>query len=589
MASHKNFSHESRKIKEGDYEDYDKSSSYDPKNEENIDYKEWAKFLSYYRYYVDEFASDVLKCNIFPFQRLILRSMARYQNSMLICCRGLGKSYISALFMICMAILFPGIKIGIASGKGQQARNVIIQKIKGELAKKENIAREIKFPIKTGSDDCVVEFKNGSEIRAIVLGQNQSGDSARSWRFNILLIDEARLVKDDTIEEVLVPMTKTKRQNIIELITRFPDENVVEKGKMIYISSAYLKTCDLYQRFLDHYNNMINGSKEYFVCSLDYKVGVKARIFDEEDILKEREKPSMTLDKFAYEYLGQFVGSSSDSYYPYELTEKCRVIEEGELEQPKKSNSIYIISHDVAVSDKKGSDNACTHVVKLKPKINGTFTKEVVFTKTMNGVPLQEQRDFLRELVHIRFPNTEKLIIDGQSAGNGLLSLFYESWEYKNPKTGELIEYPPLIKDDDDNGRRLKGAIPLLRSIMATNSFNNEYYPYMKSCFEDCSLRLLLSAALMDERFKLGEVTAEKHSINIEHDNLIQELSNIKQDWTEKGALTYSRIIKNKKRDRATSLMYLLSYVYELEQTGRARLFQDNSDPLATFMEYTFF
>lgn len=577
MAVHKNFSHKSRKVKEGEFEDFDKSASYDPANAESIDLEVWTNFLSYYRYYVDEFATDILGLHLFPFQRLILRAMARYQNTMLICCRGLGKSYISAVFMICMAILYPGMKIGIASGKGQQARNVIIQKIKGEISKNENVAREIKFPIKTGADDCVVDFKNGSEIRAIVLGQNQSGDSARSWRFHILLIDEARLVRDDVVEEVLVPMTKTKRQNIISQISRYPDKDVIEKGKMIYISSAYLKTCDLYRRFLHHYNQMTGGSTEYFVASLDYKVGVQARIFDEEDILKERDKPSMTLDKFTYEYLGQFVGSSNDSYYPYELTEKCRILEDCELFQPKKSVSIYIITHDVAVSDVKGSDNACTHVIKLKPKPNGSFIKEVVYTRTMNGASLQEQRDFLRELAHIRFPNTEKIIIDGQSAGQGLLSLFYETWEYKNSK-GEVVEYPPLIKDDDEEGFRLNGAIPMIRSIMATNIFNTEYYPYMKSCFEDKSLRLLISSNETDEKYKSGEITVEQQAVHVEHDFLISELSNIKQDFTEFGKLTYSRIVQRKKRDRATSLMYGLSYVHHMEQEGRANLYRDTTD-----------
>lgn len=585
MASHENFSHKSRKIKDGNYYDYDKSDSYDPAKEEDIQYEEWAKLLSYYRYYVDRFAEDILQLKLFPFQKLILRAMARYQNVMLICCRGLGKSYIVAVYMICVAILRGSCKIGICSGKGQQARNVIIQKIKGELSKNENIAREIKFPIKTGSDDCVVEFKNGSEIRAIVLGQNQSGDSARSWRFNLILCDEARLVQDKVVEEILVPMTKTKRQNILDLQNRFPDKNITEKGQMIYISSAYLKTCDLYKRFLHHYMQMTSGSKEYFTCSLDYRVGVQAKLFDEDDILKERDKPSMTIDKFDYEYNAVFVGSSNESYYPYELTEKCRIIEDCELEQPKKSTSIYVITHDVAVSDVKGSDNACTHVIKLKPKPNGTYTKEVVYTKALNGATLIEQRDFLRELIHIKFPNTEKLIIDGQSAGQGLLSLFYESWEYKNAK-GEIVEYPPLICEDDQEGYRLKGARPLIRAIMATNSFNIEYYPYMKSCFEDKSLRLLVSSSIVDEKYKSAEITPEQYAVHIEHDMLIQELSNIKQDFTDFGKLTYNRIVKTKKRDRATSLMYGLSYVYELEQQGKARLNQDDTNELDYLMQY---
>ena len=271
-----------------------------PVRDETLDYEEWTKFISYYRYYIDEFAVDILGIKLFPFQRLILRALARYQNSMLIACRGLGKSYIISVFYICMAILYPNIKLGIASGNSQQARNVIIQKIKGELAKIDGVAREINFPIKTGQDDCVVYFKNGSEIRSITLAQDRGGDGARSWRFHIMLCDEARLVKDDIIEEILVPMTKTKRQNAIQW-----GQN--EKGKMIYISSAYLKTSGLYRRFKYHYDKMIAGDKNYMAICFPYQVGVQAGLFEQEDIEKELDKPQMTIDKFKYELISSSI------------------------------------------------------------------------------------------------------------------------------------------------------------------------------------------------------------------------------------------------------------------------------------------
>ena len=121
------------------------------------------------------------------------------------------------------------------------------------------IANEI-VDIKTSPNDCYVIFKNGSEIRAISLGQGQTGNSARGWRFNLILVDEARIVKDSIIEEILIPMTKTKRENVLEIQTKIKDE-VNEKGKAIFISSAFLKTCDLYKRFLTHYNGMTKGRK----------------------------------------------------------------------------------------------------------------------------------------------------------------------------------------------------------------------------------------------------------------------------------------------------------------------------------------
>lgn len=588
MASYKNFSKKRRAIQDGLYDDMSSAQSYDPINIQPIEYEEWVKFLSYYRYYIDRFATEVLGLKLYPFQKLILRAMARYPNSMLICCRGLGKSYLCAVFMICMGILYPGLKIGICSGKGQQARNVIIQKIQGELIKNENIAREIKGRIKTSPDDCVVELKNGSEIRAITLGMSQSGDSARSWRFGLILVDEARLVLDKTIEEILVPMTKTKRQNAIDLKFRYPEESIKEPGRMIFISSAYLKTCDLYKRFLHHYNQMINGSDKYFVASLDYRVGVDAGLFDLDDIMDEKNKPTMTKDSFIYEYEGVFVGSSNDSYYPYELTAECRLLDRSELKEPKKNTYPYIITHDVAVSNKNNSDNACTNIIKLIPRANGTFYKEVVFTKTMNGVSLREQRDFLRELIHIRFPSTIKLVIDGQSAGEGLLSLLEEPWKTIDDK-GNEIQFPQLICDDDEEAQLLlPDALDMIRAIKATNEFNTAFYPYMKSCFEDKSLRLLSDSHEIDDAYKNGEISPEEFYVHVEHDNLIEELSNIKQSISQQNKIIYDRIIKKNKRDRATSLMYGLSVVYEYEREGKADLYRNKIDEESYLMNYIF-
>lgn len=586
MASYKNFSKRRRAEADWDLYNTDNPLSYDPIKSEKIDYEEWTKFLSYYRYYIDKFATDILGVNLFPFQRLIMRAMARYPNVMLICCRGIGKSWLCGLFMVCMAILYPGMAIGIVSGNGNQARMVVKQKIEGELIKNENIKREISS-IKTSMDDCIVSFKNGSSIRAITLGLSQKGDSARGWRFQLVLVDEARLVKDTTLTEVIRPMIKTPRQNAIDLHDRYP-ENPIETGRMIYISSAWLKTCDLYQKFLNFYHSMINGDTHYFVASLDYKVGVDAGLFSQEEIDIERDSPDMTLDKFAYEYEGVFVGSSNDSYYPYSLTNKCRILDRCELAQPKKCQFDYIITHDVAVSTKSGSDNSCTHVIKLVPKANGTFDKLVVYTKTMNGASLKEQRDLLRELCHIKFPNTEKIVIDVRSAGQGLLSLLEEPWSYRNDK-GEVEEYPPLIQDNDDETMRvLPNAEPIIRGIQATAEFNSTYYPYMKSCFEDQSLKLLVDSNETDEFYKSGKYTAEEQVMHVEHDNLVQELSNIKRTFGQNGSILYDRIVKKAKRDRATSLMYGLSVVFEYEKQGKADVGRTEVDALKYLVNYLY-
>ena len=240
------------------------------------------------------------------------------------------------------------------------------------------------------------------------------------------------------------------------------------------------------------------------------------------------------------------------------------------------------------MSTKAGSDNCCSHVIKLIPKKNGTFQKQVVYTKTLNGASLKEQRDFLRELIHIQFPNTEKLVIDARSAGQGLLSLLEEPWIHRNDK-GEIEEYPPLIQDDDEETMKtLPNANPMIRGIQATSEFNSTFYPYMKSCFEDQSLQLLVDSSETDEQYKNGTYSPEEQVMHVEHDNLVQELSNIKRNFGANGQIIYDRIVKSAKRDRATSLMYGLSVVYEYEKQGKADVGKTEVDTLKYLAGYIY-
>ena len=542
-----------------------------------INFKAWMKFLSYFRYYIDRFAEEILGIKLFPFQKFTLRAAARYKEGIFIWARGLSKSFTSSLLAVCYAILYPGSKIGIVAPTGKQSRKLIVEKIIGELMLKPAIKNEIeKYSEATNNPS--VTFKNGSEIFTIVLGQKSDGDSARGSRCNFLIIDEAVHVKDSLIGSVLIPMAKNRRQNLLNLLNMFPDKTSSERNKIFYLSSAWLKTSDLYKRVLLYYNKFKEGDSDYFVTSLSYKVGEYYKIYEDGEIEKEREKPEMTTDKFLMEYEGVFVGSSSDSYYPYDITQKCRVLEKCELRQTKNSLSRYIITHDVAVSGEKGSDNCATHVIKIGTKPGGTLTKDVVFSKTNNGMTIQEQRDFIRELYHIRFSNTEKIVIDAQNVGEGLLSALCETWSYTDEK-GVTTEYPPLIVDDrPDLLEEIPSAEPVIRAIHASASYNNDYYPYMKACFENETLRLTTDSSESDANYKDGTITAEEQAVHIEHDYLIQELSNIAEVLTDNNVKVYKRIVPKKKRDRATSLMYGLSFIHELEIESKANAYKKEEE-----------
>ena len=109
----------------------------------------------------------------------------------------LGKSFITAIFVCCRAILYPGSKIIVASGNKDQAGLIITEKIEDLRRNYPALAKEIK-KIQNNKDNVKCIFKNGSVITAIA-----SNDGARGLRGNVLVADEFRLIKLDIINSVL--------------------------------------------------------------------------------------------------------------------------------------------------------------------------------------------------------------------------------------------------------------------------------------------------------------------------------------------------------------------------------------------------
>ena len=122
--------------------------------------------------------------------------------------------------------------------------------------------------------------------------------------------------------------------------------------------------------------------------------------------------------------------------------------------------------------------------------------------------------------------------------------------------------------------KTIEGAIPIIRAIHGMNNFVNLYYPYMKACFENHSLELLQQSEEVDTLYKTNQITLDEYEQYIQHDILQSELSNIKQDFTNAEKMTYTRIVKSTKRDRATSLMYGLSICCDMENENKNKIYK---------------
>ncbi|CEQ01720.1 Uncharacterised protein [[Clostridium] sordellii] len=72
-------------------------------------------WLSYWRANPHRMAMDYLACPLKPFQCILLYLMEKYDFFMFVASRGLGKSYLVAVYCCVKCILFPGIKIIVAA------------------------------------------------------------------------------------------------------------------------------------------------------------------------------------------------------------------------------------------------------------------------------------------------------------------------------------------------------------------------------------------------------------------------------------------------------------------------------------------
>ena len=91
-----------------------------------------AVWVAYYRANPDKFAKEYLHLQLKIFQRLLLVMMFWSTTFVFIASRGLGKTFLSAIYCVIRCILYPNTRICIASSTRGQAI-LVLEKIIQEL------------------------------------------------------------------------------------------------------------------------------------------------------------------------------------------------------------------------------------------------------------------------------------------------------------------------------------------------------------------------------------------------------------------------------------------------------------------------
>lgn len=326
--------------------------------------------------------------------------------------RGIGKTYLCAVFATIRCILYPGTKICVASSTRGQSINVLEKIILELKPNSPELAAEIdEKQTKINGTNAQIVFLNGSYIKVVT-----ASDSSRGNRANLLLIDEFRLVAKDVIDTILRKfLTQRRMPRYSELSkTERVKEYAKEKNMTMYLSSAYFSEHWSYKKCEDTCNFMLDPTKHQFVCGLPYQLSIAEGLLDGETVAEEMQESDFNELKFQMEYEALWYGNTGGSFFDYDSIAKNRRIKYPMLPdrlackvgstqvriQQKQPGEIRILSADIALMSSKKHDNDATAIFvnQMMPTKAGRYTSNIVYTESMEGLHTEDQALVIRKL-----------------------------------------------------------------------------------------------------------------------------------------------------------------------------------------------
>lgn len=150
-----------------------------------------AQRASFYRANPHRFVKDYLNINLHIFQQIILVMMNLSTNSMFLASRGIGKSFMLAVFCVVRCILYPGTMVVVTSKTRAQGYEILDKIEKQLMPKSKLLCNEI--DVKKSAFNltkALVQFRNGSYIQVVT-----ANDNARHFRAN-LLVDQLPVIME---------------------------------------------------------------------------------------------------------------------------------------------------------------------------------------------------------------------------------------------------------------------------------------------------------------------------------------------------------------------------------------------------------
>lgn len=461
---------------------------------------------SYYRENIDVFVKEYLNITYLKwYQYAVLCLMNANVIFLWIASRGMGKTFITAIFSCVRCILYPGSKVVLTSGTRGQALQ-ILEKIQTELIPRSpNLKNEIDFKeTKFSGQDAKVMFKNGSYIKVVT-----ASDTARGNRANLLVVDEFRLVKQDTISTVLKKFLTERREPPYSELTK--EEVKLERAKepnmQFYLSSAYFKDHWSYAQMLSNFRTMLNGGRATFVCGLPYELAIQEGRMFREDIESDMLEADFNELKFKMEMEAMWIGGEAGAFFDFDSISKNRRIQYPMLPDsmaaklgnsqkvkipPKVNGEKRILSADIALmsSKKHNNDASAIFINQMLPTKSGRYTSNIVYGDCFEGMHTEDQALVIRKL-YDEF-SCDYIVLDCTGLGLGVYDALVR--DMVDPDSGEI--YPALsCCNNQEMAERCttKGADKVIWAIKGSPSLNSDCAVLLREGFRSSKIRLLVT------------------------------------------------------------------------------------------------
>ena len=461
-------------------------------------------WVSFYRQNIHRFAIDYLGIQLKPFQVVLLYMIERNLKSCLITSRGLGKSWLIALYCCCRAILYPGQKIIVSCETKEQSRNLIREKIVNELMNMSpNLKKEINpREIKIGTNESYVKFKNGSTITAINASENTRGKRA-----HILVVDEYVQIKNgfDTLTKILQPFLQVVRQP--KYLQNPKYAHLQEENKQIYASSAWYADHWSYDLYRDYVEKMLIGESS-FVCNLPYNVALKYGLMTQKRLDEIMNDPNLSEEAFLMEYSAMFYDLGEGAYIkPSDIINNRTVVkpwypptdieyidEKGKRniswkEDRTSKQELRVLGCDIALAQGDKNDNTVIHYSVSIPK-GDKYITEVRYSEAINGGTAKAIALRLKQLYFDG--DCDYIVMDIAGLGLAVLDALGEY----TFDTERDIKYPPMCcfnKEDKKERCGYREAIPCIYGIVANEEINNAIAVTLKASLNNHTLKFLVN------------------------------------------------------------------------------------------------